>query len=366
MTSPLPPLYASWMEDCLGGPIPEEREATCLDCAMLPSEGEPGEGYFFHPRTKCCTYLPELPNFLVGRVLLDEDPAAARGRATLEARLEHGKASPLGLMLPRSYQLWYQSGKERLFGRALSMRCPHYLEAEGGLCGIWRHRNAVCSTWFCKHERGLVGLRFWKALSRLLAAVERSLSRYCLLRIGLEDEALEQLFPSTGPMTAKEEPLGPADVDGEPDLELRRALFGRYFGRERDFYRECARLVAQLSWGEVLAIGGPELELFAHRARRAYQDLISEELPSPLEVGRFEISGLSAESARFTSYSPYDPLEVPRALLEVLPHFDGRPTEEVLQGLAEEGFEVEEALVRRLADFEILLPCARLGRGSHH
>ena len=45
----LPPLYQSWIDELLDGPIPEEREATCDDCAMLARPGEQavGSGFTF-------------------------------------------------------------------------------------------------------------------------------------------------------------------------------------------------------------------------------------------------------------------------------------------------------------------------------
>src|SRR5687767_5199250 len=82
---PLPPLYEAWIDQLLGSAIPPETVATCHDCAMLPRAGEevvPGEDRF-SPRVKCCTFQPSLPNFLVGRILSDEDPAMAAGRATV-------------------------------------------------------------------------------------------------------------------------------------------------------------------------------------------------------------------------------------------------------------------------------------------
>src|SRR5438034_10877336 len=88
LPSILPPLYAAWMDQLLAGPIPPESEATCHDCAMCNQGTEAsspnGPGYYFSPQTKCCTYLPELHNFLVGRILSDDDPASATGRATVE------------------------------------------------------------------------------------------------------------------------------------------------------------------------------------------------------------------------------------------------------------------------------------------
>ncbi|NOT62653.1 MAG: hypothetical protein HOP19_20800, partial [Acidobacteria bacterium] len=86
-TSSLPPLYAAWVDELLGGAIPPETEATCDDCAMLAPEIAPrGSAEYFNPATKCCAYVPMLPNFLVGRLLNDRDAAAAQGRATVVAR----------------------------------------------------------------------------------------------------------------------------------------------------------------------------------------------------------------------------------------------------------------------------------------
>lgn len=52
--STLPPLYAGWIGDLLGGPIARESQATCENCAMLPEAGEhqPSE-LFFNAETKC-------------------------------------------------------------------------------------------------------------------------------------------------------------------------------------------------------------------------------------------------------------------------------------------------------------------------
>ena len=58
----LPPLYQRWVAEILDE-IPAEPEATCLDCPMVSRSGEQ-EGVFFNPVTKCCTYRPNLPNYL--------------------------------------------------------------------------------------------------------------------------------------------------------------------------------------------------------------------------------------------------------------------------------------------------------------
>ena len=75
------------MAEHLSGPLPAETKATCHACPMLAGgEERPGPGViFFDNKIKCCAYLPRLYNFLTGRILADDDPAAA-GRTTVEAR----------------------------------------------------------------------------------------------------------------------------------------------------------------------------------------------------------------------------------------------------------------------------------------
>jgi hypothetical protein len=57
------------------------------------------------------------------------------------------------------------------------------------------------------------------------------------------------------------------------------------------------------------------------------------------------------------AYSGYDPLALPKALMDLLPYFDGRPTREALRHIRRRcGIRLDERIVRKLADFEILIP----------
>jgi hypothetical protein len=345
------------MNALLGESIPPETRATCEDCAMCAPEGtaEPNTLYF-NPRVKCCTYQPRLPNYLVGRVLEDRDFAFSAGRATLERRIENGVGvTPLGLEMSAAYGLFYQHGSAG-FGRAESMRCPHYLEEEGGRCGIWRHRNSICATWFCKYERGAVGLAFWERLRDLLMAVERDLAAWCVIESDLDQDALGVLF-SIRRKPDERELMSAADLDGRPDLKLARKLWGNWLGRERDFYRECAGRVESLTWKDVLRIGGPVVAARARVARQAFEALLREEPPERLTAGPFQIVSTGHEGVRVVSYTGHDPLDLTPGVLEVLPYFDGRRTSEALGAIQRDlGIRVEKDLVRKLADFEILVP----------
>ena len=322
---PLPPRYSEWMDRVVPGPIPDETVATCDDCAMCAPAGTTGSERFYDPGTKCCTYVPSLPNFVVGRILGDDDPAATAGRMTVEARVCRGVAvTPLGLGAPPTFAALYAVIDDRAFGRRPDLRCPHYLEDGGGRCGIWRHRTAVCATWFCKHVRGATGVRFWLAVYELLSGLERALARWCVL---------------------------------EHDVDAAGAAWGRWSGRESEFYRGCDDLVRRLEWDDVLAIGGQEARLAVQRVHDAYAALVDETIPAALQIGHLHVEPMGRQSYRVWAHSEGDALELPKKLLEVLPFFDGGPTARAQAAIVRAaGVKLDAQLIRRLADFEILVP----------
>jgi hypothetical protein len=153
----------------------------------------PGSREFFNPEVQCWSCLPELPNFVVGGILADADPAAARGRRSVERRIDtRGLAvSPLGVQQTPRYRLLYGPIP---FGGSETLRCPHFLPGERYQCGIWRHRESVCTTWFCKFDRTKRGAEFWSRLQQLLETAEKSLSRWCVMRLDVGGEAMEAVF----------------------------------------------------------------------------------------------------------------------------------------------------------------------------
>jgi hypothetical protein len=353
----LPALYAKWVEELLPGPIPEETEATCGDCAMCAPGEEPPlrSGYYFDPSVKCCSFIPELPNFLVGGIL-DDDPATSEGRRTLDARLAEGVGiSPLGLGRHPTFQMLYEHlASVQGFGRSRTIRCPHYLQ-DSGRCSIWGHRESTCATWFCKHVRGELGKRFWAALQQLLFAIERELAPWCAAELDLGTQALRRLFASI-PEDLHTDPIKAGELDGRPDPEARRANWGNWADREQEFYIESAGLVAGLSGSDVLQIGGTNLRILVQLAREARAELTSDTIPERLQAGVLELQRTSTDYTRVVTYSPCDPIEIPKAAMDVLHYFDGRPTRRALEAIAKEtGLQVKPSMVRRLVDFGVLI-----------
>lgn len=333
----LPPRYSDWITDLLGGTLPEEQVATCDRCVMQTSDVP--EAYRFRADAKCCTYVPALPNFLVGAALRDLPPGPAL--ISLERRLaEPAVCTPHGLDVGEDERRRYHAiVSAETFGRDPGLRCPHYLAESGGQCGIWRHRNGVCATWFCKHERGATSQRFWQALEGLLTLVERELSHWC---------ACQLLYHT--------EPPGPAGGDDElPE-------WAAWLPHLDDYYRRCAALVDELEWPEVQAIASPDFIPAAARLQAAYAAL--QPLPGPALVqirrpllpGPVRVSHRDPAHTRIVTYSDSDPLELPTAIVDLLPRFDGRPTGQVLDELEREGVVLAPDLLALLLDFEVLQP----------
>jgi hypothetical protein len=356
-SEPLPPLYANWLAELLGGSVPRERHASCDSCAMCAGSGQQlGSNYYFNPSVKCCTYHPNLPNFLVGRILSDDDPAALPGRKAVEKAIEEGLAvTPLGVGMPPKYSVLYRNGANA-FGRSESLRCPYFIE-DGGRCGIWRNRKSTCITWFCKHVRGKVGLMFWQdSLHPLLRAVERDLARWCVLEHQFGDDALRHLA-QTGAWTEQPEPLAAASMDNKVEEGRYARIWDKWRGCEIDFFIRCAKLVGELSWKDVLTVSSPETRAYARLTKQAYVRLTSDEIPPRLRVGAMKLSQIGQEKTRVETYSILDPIDVTNVVMDLLQYFDGRPTEEILGDIANKReLRLNHSLVRKLVDFELLVP----------
>jgi hypothetical protein len=329
----LPALHAAWVADLVGELPAPEPLATCESCAMCASPAaEPAAPAFhFDPHVKCCGFLPELPNFVVGRILDDPDPALARGRESVARRIAAADGvDPLGL---RRSARWAQrrDACAQPFGRNLELRCPHFVE-QGARCGIWPHREAVCATWFCKHERAALSRQAWRCVRELLEAIERDLAHWCARELGARVAAPKQP-PSATP----------------------RPCWGPWRGRELAFFAECARLVGPLRGAELLSRCRPELPASAQRARDALRRTRGFRLPGRLRAAACQVEPCAPDAVLVWTDSPYDPLRLPRALADALERFDGRPLGQVLAELARErGVRLRTRDLRELVDAGVL------------
>lgn len=349
----LPPLYDRWMKELLAGPIATESRATCDDCAMLPDKGAEKQ---FDPKTKCCTYYPELPNYSVGAII--GDPTSS-GRRELKNRFDRITGlTPLGLARTPVYQaLLAKLSNADAFGRATSMQCS-FQDADGR-CGVWAYREATCFHYHCKFDHGWRGAALWKSLKELFVAVEKQLAMWCVVELDPGDSALE-LLAAPAPVSPQ---LGHHALDGTVDKAQTRALWGAWLGREAQFYSECWKRVKALAWSDVVAICGPDVRVRARAVVAAYKEHASTELPEAFRLGSFQMSTVGKKT-RLRTFSPTDTIDLDPPYVAALSEFDGRPVTEVREALAARGVSIDDAELRRLADFEVLIPAARLLKGA--
>ena len=335
--------------DILGALPPAETRATCHDCAMVLPQDEPRDlqRISFDPRVRCCSYRPQLPNFAVGEILANSSSSSAFATASIRKRIAEGDASPLGLRVDAAYQLIYKHASAASFGRAQHLRCPH-LE-ESGLCGIWASRPAVCATWFCKHERGRLGSRFWASLHSTLAAAEQVASRWCLEELGFDGVAQRAAVDDL-----KQSALDTFALDRRQNSTLALRLWGTWNGREESFYTACAELVRGRDW-KALEETSQEIAWMAAETRALAAEHADLSLPARLRAGTFQVLGAVEGRLWLRSESAFDTIEVAPEVMGLVARSDGRTAEEILaEHEAATGQRPPRVLLRMLLDYGIL------------
>jgi hypothetical protein len=114
-----------------------------------------------------------------------------------------------------------------------------------------------------------------------------------------------------------------------------------------------------LSWEDLRAIGGVELDAHAAGMRAAYASMmdpapVRRAIPAPVTI-----IGRTDAEVFVQSYNESDPQRVEARVFHALRHCHGQTIEELrATALEEDGVELTDACVRRLADVRILLEIA--------
>ena len=348
----LPEIYKNFLPKFFENPIPEETAATCHDCAMWKkSEVDQPDEFYYLKETKCCTYYPNLPNYLVGALLSDTDLSLESGRTqirkTIQSRIG---VMPYGLRCPGKLALLINNSPDA-FGRSPSLLCPYYDKKEGK-CMIWPFQDASCNTWFCKFAAGEDGKAFWLSLKNYLKTVEKTLIRYTLYKMGWIPKKTILEEPSDSQLKAR-------DVDDQPlDQESYRDVWGDWVNREEEFYKETSRLVHSLTPGAFEKIGGISLRILLEEVKLRRKNLLKPKLPDRLKRNpKLEVEKMEDGFYRLVGYAPRDPLEVSKRVYDLLDFFDGRKMNKEVFRLVQKQMEAEptEDLLTSLYQFRILV-----------
>lgn len=326
LRSKLAPVYGQLFSDVFDRPEVVETRATCDTCAMC-NHGQiaPVAMDYFRPDAKCCTYHPSLPNYLVGAILADTSDELAEGRRRLRAKIAARiGVTPAYLAAPRKYNVIYAAARGAgFFGRSKVMLCPYFDEENDGRCTVWKYRESVCSTYFCKYTAGKPGWQFWDTLKGYLCHVERSLSHYASTTV---DPTMSEPKVERFALTAEDiEDVAPKVADYEFWWGK-----GTWVGREEEFYIECYRRVLALEKPEFAkhVDDSPEGRAFLARLEAKYDEIAAPKLPAVLIRAQSLTKRDAGENVVVTTYNPFDAFSLEKELFEVLEMFSADQTVE--------------------------------------
>lgn len=224
----VPGVWRYMLPDALTGMnFPEERRSTCLNCPRARFEQ-------WRPDYRCCTYHPRVPNFLLGLALTVPESAKIVTRLARD-----GFLMPEGMISsPNQWAFYLSDTAEDRFGRSEKVLCP-FLERHSGLCNLYAFRNSVCSTFFCYHDHGDQGDRFWSSLQTVAQQVEMAIGQWALDELGFDVKAYMKRLNS---LSKKIQKVSDPET-GAWSPAARKIAWGKYYGRELELLSGCADLV---------------------------------------------------------------------------------------------------------------------------
>ncbi len=312
----IPEVYSHLLPVFFQAPLPEEALASCSSCAMTRRGSEGGGGgdfVFFEEGVKCCSYLPTLPNVLVGAILAERRVTFAEGKRRVLASIDKGEGvTRLGVGPGAVEAADYAARGPAAFGRSTEFLCPYF--AQGG-CSIWPNRTGVCSTFFCKFSSGAAGYEFWQRLAAYLLHCENTLAAHCADML----------------------PDGPSDAA---------------------FFLACRDLVAGLTEAEFATVLGERGRELQERLEVAYGKLGTRSLPKRLKLNPKSAIRLAwGGGARIVTYAETDPTHASDLVLKVLEaaKMGGGPEEIKQAAFRDHNLEIEDDFLVELLRRGILV-----------
>ena len=356
LRSKLAPVYGPLLSDLFDRPEVVETRATCDTCAMC-NHGQiaPVAMDYFRADAKCCTYHPGLPNYLVGAILADTTDELAEGRRRIRAKIAARiGVTPAYLAPPRKYNVIYAAARGAgFFGRSKNMLCPYFDEENDGRCTVWRYRESVCSTYFCKYTAGKPGWQFWDTLKGYLSHVERSLAHYSSVTVD----------PTVSEPQLERFALTVEDVEDRAPKDEDYSFWwgkGKWVGREEEFYVACYQRVLALQQGEFAknVDDSPDGRGLLARLEAKYDEIASPKLPEILVRTTNLKKREAGDQVVVTTYNPFDAFSVEKELFDVLGEFrtDQTLTENLERLDKEKDIQLAPELIHYLFIHGVLAP----------
>jgi hypothetical protein len=221
-----------------------ETKATCNACIKVPDYKE---------NLKCCTFHPFLPNYLVGKILLDEQKKTSFVTDVLQHKFSKRQyVLPLGIVAPVSYQVEFNALKHKQFGQREDWLCPYYDKLQNR-CGVWRNRGSVCTSFYCKSSEGSKGKAFWKTTLDYLSYIEMVLCEEALVHLDFSPRQISDLLSYINRLEATTQ----AELKSD-SLNLKKAkeLWNGYFDDQAGFYIKTLEVVQSFDRKQMLEAMG--------------------------------------------------------------------------------------------------------------
>ena len=249
----LPDLYSSLLNKKLLQTNVTETKATCQNC--LRSRDHRFE-YTYKPHLKCCTFYPFLPNFAVGGILYKK----LKGAEIIQSKIKNKEFTlPLGAFPTLKYQHQFFNKKKIDFGNREDLLCPYYNKSDQN-CNIWEFRGVVCTTYYCRSDRGMAGQHFWTDVSDYLSYVEMALSEECLVQLDFSPRDIsDQLHFLNRKEWTKQQSV--QEILSSTDFKF---FWNGYTDYEK-FYLKCFEHVKNLSKREFAEILGEQGKILGQK-----------------------------------------------------------------------------------------------------
>lgn len=241
------PFLSAFLLEQFGAVPLTETRATCDNClCSKPNRGS--QLPYYQPDLKCCTFHPFLPNYAVG-ALLENPQTASFIKSKIQSKIEAREyALPLGVFAPLNYQIQFNNRNENDFGNRQDFLCP-YFNYQNKNCGMWQHRGAVCTSYYCVSDRGEAGLKLWENLGEYLHLCEMVLSQDALVSMGLSPDIIENQLEYVNCMSGTEEEISSSSMS--------QALFDDYWKdwipqhTIENFYISCSKYISSLTTEQI-------------------------------------------------------------------------------------------------------------------
>ena len=223
--------------------------------------------------------------------------------------------------------------------------CPYFLK-ESGNCSIWKFRESVCSTYFCKHVAGSSGKHLWSDVKKYLSHVEQCLGQYLAKEAGLDYFLKISLDLNVGQNSR----LTHQELDGLPPDSYEK-IWGKWKGREDEFYKWTFQKVNEMSKSTFNEICGIRQKVLLKSLEMQRTEML--DIPEYLKVQEDWLPR-EGEKNKPIHYRSIDiQFELPSQVLNAFN--EGKPKSEIIKNLNEkEGIEIDDTLLLSLYHYRIL------------